>query len=37
MNVEFPKIMSNLKLGEVGARQTDNVDKITENAAKQLF
>jgi hypothetical protein len=37
MNVEFPKIMSNLKLGEVGARQADNVDKITENAAKQLF
>ena len=37
MNVEFPKIMSNLKLGEVGARQADNVDKIAENAAKQLF
>ena len=37
MNVEFPKIMSNLKLGEVGARQVDNVDKIAENAAKQLF
>ena len=37
MNVEFPKIMSNLKLGEVGARQADNMDKITENAAKQLF
>ena len=37
MNVEFPKIMSNLKLGEVGSRQADNVDKITENAAKQLF
>ena len=37
MNVEFPKIMSNLKLGEVGARQADNVDKITENAAKKLF
>ena len=37
MNVEFPKIMSNLKFGEVGARQADNVDKITENTAKQLF
>ena len=37
MNIEFPRITPSLKLGEVEARQADNVDKITENAAKQLF
>ena len=37
MNIEFPRITPNLKLGEVGARQTDNADEITENTAKQLF
>ena len=37
MNIEFPRITPNLKLGEVGARHADNVDKITENATKQLF
>ena len=37
MNIEFPRITPNLKLGEAGARQADNVNKITENAAKQLF
>ena len=37
MNIEFPRITPNLKLGEVGARQADNVDKITENAKESLF
>ena len=37
MNIEFPRIMPNLKLGEVETRQADNVNKVAENASKQLF
>jgi hypothetical protein len=37
MNIEFPRIMPNLKLGEVETRQADNVNKVAENTAKQLF
>ena len=37
MNVEFPRIMPNLKLGEVETRQADNVNKVAENTSKQLF
>ena len=37
MNIEFSRIISNLKLGEVEPRQADNVDKIAENMSKPLF
>ena len=37
MNIEFPRIMPNLKLGEVETRQADNVNKVAENTSKQLF
>ena len=37
MNIEFPRIMPNLKLGEVETRQADNINKVAENTSKQLF
>lgn len=37
MDIEFSRIMPNLKLGELEARQADSVDNFVESAAKQLF
>jgi hypothetical protein len=37
MNIEFSRIMPNLKLDGAEPRQVVNVDKNATNAAKQLF
>ena len=37
MNIEFSRIMPNLKLDGAEPRQVVNVDKNAANAAKQLF